>query len=260
MTHTPQIPELLAAHQALTDTPQVWLDVSRGLVTPAQAASAMSERESAALCERSRVLFAPPSAAQERAIRAQVLEHAAPRAWRWGWIAGGGGLAVAAAVVLALAVRGPAEPASAELPPLGVHGYQVETSAGLETVRGGTPVPRSIRMFRRDQRVDFTLRPTAEIPKTELEVVLLARGEHGQIRLGPSLPRPQPPTTTGLVRVTERLDALGLTPGRWELVFVVGRRGQVPAMLALLGVPIAGPGLHYDGAAITIDVTDGNEL
>lgn len=257
MTHTPQIPELLAAHKAITDTPQVWLDVSRGLVTPVQAAAAMSDRESAAMIERSKALFAPPSAAQERAIRARVLEHAAPRAraWGWGWIAGRGGLAVAAAVVLALSVRAPADRASAEAPPLGVDGFQVETSAGLEAVRGGTPAAGSIPMFRRDQRVDFTLRPNASIPETELEVVLLARGEHGRIRLGP----PWRETTTGLVRRSERLDALGLTPGRWELVFVVGRPGQVPAMLALLGAPTAGPGLPYDGASIIIDVTDGNE-
>ena len=130
MTRRPQIPELLAAHRALTEIPQVWVDVSRGLIAPEEAARAMNGRESAALIERSKQLFAPPSAAQERAIRARALEHAAPTPRVWGLLVGAA-VTLAAGLAVVLALRAPAR--------LGAT-YQVELSAELEDARGSKQI------------------------------------------------------------------------------------------------------------------------
>lgn len=246
MTRRLQIPELLAAHRALTEVPQVWVDVSRGLVAPEEAARAMSGRESAALIERSKQLFAPPSAAQERAIRGRALEHAAPARRAWGWIFGGGSLVLATGLALVLALRSPAAH-----PRLGVT-YQVELSGALETERGGIPVedapaPDAAPTFRGDQTVGFTLRPSESLDATELEVVVLAQDEQGRARrLGASR---RLATEEGVVQVSERLDALGLTAGRWQLVFIVGRPGQLPAELESLEPDMAE--LHHDHYAVT---------
>jgi hypothetical protein len=256
MTRAPLIPELLAAHRALTQTPQVWLDVSRGLVTLEEAASAVDGRESRALIERSKQLFAPPTAEQERAIRARVLEHAAPARRAWAPWLGAGGLAAAAAIALALSMRPPALP-----PPLGAE-YQVELSAEWSAVRGGAgheaehewPVPA----FRVDQSVGFTLRPSEAVAAAELEVVVLAQGEHDRDPRLASTRRL--PTTTGTVRFSERLDALGLSPGGWELTFVVGRPGGVPTELEPLRAAVAGGGESlYAVTHATIRVIDDDD-
>lgn len=246
--------ELFATHCALDETPQLWVDVSLGSLTPEQAASAMAGVESTALIERSKALFAPPSAEQERAIRARVLEHAAPSRPSRRWLAGGGALAMAAALVLALSLSAPHD-----RPPLGA-AYQLELSAEwTESRRAAGPTsdaaPGSIPVFRRDQRVSFTLRPQVAIAETELEVVVLARDARGQAhQLG--APR-RLPTTTGTVRFAERLDVLGLTPGRWELVLVVGRPGQVPTELTQIEPAADGPAHdHYAMSRATIDVRD----
>jgi hypothetical protein len=250
MTTGQRILELFAAHRALAETPQAWQEVSLGSLTPEQAASVMSGVESPALIERSKALFAPPSVEKERAIRARVLEHAAPA--KPAWLAGGGALALAAALVLALSL-----PAPQEHPPLGA-AYQLELSAEWTVARGAArpePTPGSIPMFRRDQRVSFTLRPQVAIAEAELEVVVLARDELGRHhRLGS--PR-RLATTTGTVRFAERLDALGLTPGRWELVLVVGRPGQVPTEPERVAPSPGTPGHdHYAVSRVTIHVLD----
>jgi len=254
MTTGQRILELFAAHRAVTETPQAWVDVSLGLLTPEQAASAMEGVESPALIERSRALFAPPSAQQERAIRARVLEHATPERPAWRWLAGGGALAIAIAATLVLVLS---LPASQDHPPLGA-AYQLELSAEWTEVRSTAhpeAAPGSIPMFRRDQRVSFTLRPQVTIAETELEVVVLARDERGQEhRLGAAR---RLATTTGTVRFAEQLDALGLTPGRWELVFVVGRPGQVPTELEQVEAAAGAPDHdHYAVSRATIDVRE----
>jgi tetratricopeptide (TPR) repeat protein len=248
MTHATSFPELLAAHQAVVETPQVWLDVSRGLVTPEQAAMEVSSRESPALIERSKLLFAPPTAAQEQAIRARILDYAAPveRAWGRIW----GGLAVAAALALTLSLW----PEHEGYPALGVT-YQLELSAEWEPLRSGTghdePEAGSIRTFRSDQTVDFTLRPSVGISETELEVWVSAYDEAGRGRwLG--TPR-RLATTTGTVQISERLDVMGLTAGTWRLVFVVGRPGQLTALELGIESPTAD---HYAVTRTTIRVND----
>lgn len=251
MTTGQRILELFAAHRALTETPQAWVDVSLGSLTPEQAASAMEGLESPALIERSKALFAPPSAQQERAIRARVLEHAAPERPAWRWLVGGGAVALAATLVLALSL-----PASPDHPPLGA-AYQLELSAewtGVRNTARPEAAPGSIPTFRRDQRVSFTLRPQVAIAEPELEVVVLARDEHGQEhRLGTAR---RLSTTTGTVRFAEPLDALGLTPGRWELVLVVGRPGQVPTELEAVEAAGAPDHDHYAVSRATIDVRE----
>lgn len=227
----------------------MWVDVSRGLIAPEEAARAMNGRESAALIERSKQLFAPPSAAQERAIRARALEHAAPTPRVWGLLVGAA-VTLAAGLAVVLALRAPAR--------LGAT-YQVELSAELEDARSGTqdePAPGAIPTFSPAQRVDFTLRQVEDRPagERELEVVLLAQDERGLAwRLGP--PRRLATTPTGMAHFTERLDGLGLTAGRWQLVLVVGRPGELPAELESLTPDVAGLDQdHYEVLRVTIDV------
>lgn len=221
MASRDQVSEFLAAHEVLTSTPEVWLEVSRGTVSAEQAARTVEGEEDPALIERSRVLFAPPTALQERRIRTRALEAGAASASPAGWI--GGLLAVAAALLLALALR-PGE--VAEYAPLGV-GYQVEMSAGWEATRGQPgrphdPIPR----YRLDQQVDFTLRPEATLDATRLDVLAVAHDTQGrQVVVSP---RHRVTTTKGVVHLSATLDDAGLAPGTWTLTFVVGRAGQVP--------------------------------
>lgn len=224
MAHADQIPEVLASHEVLASTPEVWFQVSRGLTSPEQAARELEELEDPELVERSMRLFAPPSAAQERAIRERALAAVAPvQRSRW-WVAGA--FAMAAAILLTLAVRPPAPPEHAAL---GV-AYQLELSAGWEPARAssghdGAP-EEAVRRYRLDQRVSFTLRPSAALDATELDVVMLAYDEHGRgVQVGPVR---RLATTTGTVRFAESLGAEGLAPGTWQLVLVVGRVGEVP--------------------------------
>lgn len=217
MPHTATIPELLAAHLAATTTPQAWLDVARGSITPEQAAQAMAGRESPALIERSKRLFAPPSSAQERAIRRRVLEHAAREPRRSsGWIGERLALALAAALTLVMSLRPPEreEPAGAR-----VNHYTMEMSSPSASVRGG-PDP-SKPVYRPAQIVTFTLRPPTSTTGTAHDVLMLIYDEQGRlVQLGP--PRTLP-TTNGTLRFSARLDELGLTAGTWTLVLVISR-------------------------------------
>ncbi len=222
MTHDERTAQQLASHGTLASTPEVWFDVSRGLVSPDHAAKAMDGIEDPMLIERSKVLFAPPSAERERVIREKVLEAAAPaRPSRW-WAPGI--VALAAAVLLAFALRSPRADQGASL---GVQ-YQVELSADWDSVRSNPDIPAdtSSRVYRIDQLVEFTLRPSIAVDESELDVLMLAFGEEGDgVRVG-ALRRLT--TTTGTVRFSERLDSVALAPGTWRLVFVVGRVGEVP--------------------------------
>ncbi len=133
-------------------------------------------------------------------------------------------MALAAAILLAFVLRSPRTEDEASL---GVQ-YQVELSADWDSVRGdpGTPMDTSSRIYRIDQRVEFTLRPSATVGETEVDVLMLAFSEKGEgVRVG-ALRRLT--TSTGTVRFSERLDSVSLPPGIWRLVFVVGRVGEVP--------------------------------
>jgi hypothetical protein len=256
MTRTRRAAELFASHEVLARTPQIWLDVSAGTISPEAAAEEMSGSESPELIERSKALFAPPPAERERAMRERILDEVAPEvapARRpWWWMAGGLG-ALAAVIALAFVLRPPEREVYA---PLGVE-YQVELSAGLEVVRGGesprVPEDESVRTYRVDQEIDITLRPSSAIEERELDVVVFAYDERGQGRqLGP--PR-RLSTSTGTVRLSERPRASGLSPGRWQLVFVIGRVGQVPEEVERFAPGAAQPpATHYAMARATIRV------
>lgn len=252
MTRTRRAAELFASHEVLARTPQIWLDVSAGTVSPETAAEAMSGSESPELVERSEVLFAPPSAERERAMRERILDEVAPARRPWWWMAGGLG-ALAAVIALAFVLR----PGGHEVyAPLGVE-YQVELSAGLAEVRGeqGPMVPEEegVRTYRVDQHIGITLRPTSTIEERELDVVVFAYDEQGRGRqLGP--PR-RLSTSTGTVHLTERPQAAGLASGRWQLVFVIARVGQVPEDVQRFAVVAAPPHeAHYAVARTTIRI------
>lgn len=226
---------LLASHEALRSTPEIWLDVSRGSISPELAGEQLEGVEEPALIERSRVLFAPPSPEQEHRIRERALDSVAPARRPWWWVTGS--LAMAAALLLALALR-PDDPAP--YAPLGVE-YRVELSAGWEATRseagrepppGQTPPARPTNRptdrptYRSDQQVDFTLRPKVALHEPTLDVVMFAYDEQGRgVRVGP---RRHLATRTGTVHWSQTLGAAGLTPGTWQLVFVIGRPGQLP--------------------------------
>lgn len=222
---------LLASHEALRSTPELWFDVSRGSISAEQAGQQLADIEEPALIERSQALFAPPSPEQERRIRQRALDSVAPSRRPWWWVTGS--LAMAAAFLLVLALR-PDDPAP--YAPLGVE-YRVELSAGWEATRseadrgptpGPTPAdsPTDSPTYRLDQQVDFTLRPKVALHDPQLEVVMLAYDEQGRsVRVGP---RRRLATRMGTVHLSQTLGAAGLTPGTWQLVFVIGRPGQIP--------------------------------
>lgn len=217
------IPQLLASHEVLRSTPEIWFDVSRGLISPEQAGRDLEGVEDPGLIERSAALFAPPSPEQERRIRERALDSVTPaRRSRW-WISGV--LALAAGLLLALALRPADTPSYA---PLGAE-YRVELSAGWEATRseaGLEPCGDPTHIYRIDQRVDFTLRPEVALHETELDLLVLAYDERGRgARVGPLR---RLATRSGTLHASQGLGAAGLTPGTWQLVFVIGRAGQVP--------------------------------
>jgi hypothetical protein len=256
MTRTRRAAELFASHEILARTPQIWLEVSAGTISPEAAAEAMSGSESPELIERSKALFAPPSAERERAMRERILDEVAPEVAPvrrpWWWMAGGLG-ALAAVIALAFVLRPPEREVYA---PLGVE-YQVELSAGFEEVRGGEPPQvaedEPVGTYRVDQEIGITLRPSSAIEERELDVVVFAYDERGLGRqVGP--PR-RLPTNTGTVRLTERLQAAGLSPGGWQLVFVIARVGQVPEDVERFAPSaVQRQEAHYAVARVTIRV------
>lgn len=217
----------LVHHRVLESTPEIWVDVVHGDVSPEQAAERTKGDEPPALIERRKRLFAPPSAEQEQRTLEALLDALstepaartpqAARAPRWRWW--GSAVLVAACGLLVLMLRRPTEPDS-------LVGYELELSGGHEpgrvVMRGADPPPRA-RAYIEGRTISITLRPERAVT-TEIGVkVFAAQGEASKV-----LPVTPSTEANGVVKLAATTTALGLSVGQWRLTVVVGPPGALP--------------------------------
>lgn len=239
MERDERIVEALVADRVLSTTPNVWLDLAHGLVT-ADEVDARVAGESPELVERSKALFSPPTREREERLRRLVLAAAAspvvasPARTTRTWAAA----AAALAAVVVLAIAGLARDREPVAP--FTIAYHVELSDPYTRLRSAVrsdathPAPR----FRIDQRVTVTLRPADHGTTERITFVGFAFDGHGGRPL--SLP-PASRSERGTVYFSARLDELGVTPGEWQLVFVLGRPGHLPRRASDVAPGIATP-------------------
>lgn len=179
-----------------------------------------------------RALYRPlePSAAEAELLAepepapAPESEPVAANSARYLWWS----LAVAAAVlVLLLVPRGSEDPQLAQALPT----YSFEAGTQRAIVRGDSEAPAAAEFLRYhpSNQIEWTLRPQLEV-EGELDTCIYRLDEGGALvplELGEALAlRP-----TGAVTLDLRAGELGLEPGQWTLLWVVGRK------LALAGTP-----------------------
>lgn len=183
------------------------------------------------------------SAANEQRLAALMLDYTAstpertttPHAHgRAGWLAWAG-VGLAAAVVLAVVLRGlVGAPA-----PLGTH-YELAMARELAHVRS-SEARDELYVYREDRALELWLRPVDGVDgPVAVEAYARRPGELHRLSLTPSV------MGNGVIHVVTTVRALGIPLGEWELVFVVGRAGALPALDALPAT--------VDGAALPYDV------
>jgi hypothetical protein len=213
--------ELLAARQALASTPEPWLDAARGSISIEEAARRVSGQEDPELVERSRQLFAAGDPAVDEARLVRLLDACLPpprRSWRGPLVLG---LALAAAVVLAVSLSEDRTAAPDSVPQLAR--YDLELHQGASSQRAAEPSGSETKRFYADRRFQATLRPFTEV-RTEISAMVYAC-EADKARRLPLEPRVAP---NGLVEMESDVADLGLDVGAWDLVFVVGAVGSLP--------------------------------
>lgn len=211
----------LAAHRALVALPEVWEDLVHGRVSADEAAAAMAGSEPDDVVERSLVLFAPPSAAQEQQTLDALLaahvrvppKRVVPR-WLLASVT-----ALAASLLVYVMLPKPA--------PRFDGGYALELSAGYLDERdqpaSAQPVPR----YREGQRISLRLRPSDTLDAAVgVEVFAVADGVGTKLSVEPEI------NEYGVVSIAGSTEALGLSVGQWQLVVVVGLREHLPHALA----------------------------
>lgn len=214
----------LAAHRALEQLPEVWVDLAYGRVGPDEASASARAHEPAALVERTARMLTPPSAAQSQERLRQLLDTcgpplprpvARPRRWLMG---GAAALAAAAIVVLLLVPRQlPSAPFSA--------GYELELDRALASERDVAPGSAdTVKQYRMDRAIELVLRPGRRVTET-LEVRAFASRGDEPARVLPIEPRINP---AGVVEIVGQPRAWGLEPGRWRLTLVVGPAAGLP--------------------------------
>jgi hypothetical protein len=246
------VAETIGAHKVLsTPTAEVWWKVAHGELSADEAAKALldgrevSDHERDEV-ERAKLVFTPVTDArrdelleallarreQERRV-VSLADRAVPKGRRAGKRWALGLLVVAVAVAAALVLwRQPAE-----------HGvflgeYTLELSGMTADMRGQEPEPKpeEIPRFRADGRIAVELTPMDDVAGS-LEVVGFARGPAGEVR---ALELEPVFHASGKVDVDVLVGELGLHEGVWELVFAVGRAGEVPRSWEALGTGGAG--------------------
>jgi len=208
----------LSAHHALTALPEIWLDLAHGQVSADEAAAAMEGEEPPELVERSKVLFLPPSAAdEERRLEALLHTHfpapARRRAPRW--MQAGVVALAAAGLVMVLMPRDP--------PPFD-GGYSLALSPGYLEERDEPVATGEVVRYHEQQRIELLLRPRDRVEAT-VGAVAFAVGEGGAaevLRIGPEI------NAHGVVVIAGTPAALGLSAGRWRLVVVIGPPEHLP--------------------------------
>jgi hypothetical protein len=243
------------ARDRLAEHPSEWEAVARGERSVEEVAAVRAEAgDSPEAIERAKALFRPFDEAEDEALVAALLgvggrEGAAPggeggaevialrgraakgvvpeakdgRGARWLW-----GVAAAAAVVAVWLLR-PGRPGPDGPEPAGDGGlvavaplpaYRLETDGGLNAMRGDTGNAPEVPVYRNDTPFAWTIRPQVAV-EGEIEVRVYAQ-DKGPARLLPADDRLEI-DANGAVRLSGRFASLGLAPGEWTIVLVVGR-------------------------------------
>ncbi|MCX4246896.1 hypothetical protein [Paraliomyxa miuraensis] len=221
----------LAAHRALSTLPDVWLDHLHGHVSADQAAAAASATEPEELVERSRVLFAPPSAEDEdRRLQALLDAHfaepgpassptsmATPSRSRSRWVVASVVTMLAASLLLLVFV-----PRS---PPAFDGGYELQLSSGYLDERAEHADPSQPRRYYEGQRITLHLRPAQAVTEPVGAVAFAVAVEDGsshRLAIEPMI------NDQGVVSIVGTPQDMGLSAGRWTLVVVVGWPHHLP--------------------------------
>ncbi len=222
--------------ERLRDRSEAWERVVQG---EGDADAVMGERIEAGddplLAAHARAVFEPLDDGEQEALVAallaaaaepvvdeaggQSIEPAANDSGRARWM---GLLAVAAAVLLGWWLWPAAVAPGSSLP-----GYGLETDGGLTELRIRPAAPPAELRYRADSEFAWELRPEHEVAgEVAARGFALADGATKTLPLE-GVTRVSP---RGAVRVAGRIDALGLSPGPWTIVLVVGRPAQLPTV------------------------------
>lgn len=217
----------LAAHHALSTVPEVWIDLVHGHTSADEAAAAAAVDEPDELVERSRALFAPPSAEdEERRLEALLEAHFAEPApaanstppARSRWVVGGVVAMLAASLLLVFVSQ----------PPPFDGGYSLTMSPGYLEERAEPTTASETPRYYEGQRIEVHLRPMESVAlplDVNAFVFALADGRSHELAVEPEI------NEHGVVSIAGSTDALGLSVGRWTLVVVVGPPEHLPKTL-----------------------------
>ncbi len=268
--------EVVAAHMVLSaPAAEVWRRVARGELSAEAGAARVLEGRGApgqgerAELERAKRVFTPPTAERREELFERLFERKqeqdrevvvslAERAERKrastgkGWIMGL--LAAAAAAVLVLWVMpGERLPGQPEQRDAFVAGYGIELEGMTLGMRGGPvpePKPGELPRFDVDGKIEIGLVPDDDVGEP-ITVVGYARARSGavqELELEPVV------YESGTVDIDTSVRALGLSEGEWELVFAVGRPGELPSSWEELAVGETGRTVGYEVVRTQVEI------
>jgi hypothetical protein len=234
------VAETVGAHLALSSpAAEIWRQVAHGELSPDEGAARVLEGREAADAsereeiERAKLVFAPVTEERREEVLQELLAErrkdevvvslSARGATKGssvgrGWIVG---IAVAAAAMLVLWLLPGTllrrEPFAGE--------YRISVS-GMDDVRSTAPEPKpgEVQRFELDETIMVVLRPEEDVVGS-IEVVGFARqqgGEPQRLELEPRI------ESNGFVEIRSTPKALALQKGAWELLFAIGREGELP--------------------------------
>ena len=258
------VAEMVGAHVVLSSpTAELWRKVAHGELSADDAAAQVLAGRTGVdehvreEVERARLVFAPVTpAGQEERLAALLARRraddavvtlagrAAPSDRRAGkrWALGLAVVAVALAAALALWWQ-PGKQAAF------VGEYTLELSGMTSDMRGKATTKQEESespRFRIDGRIEVALTPLDDVAGP-LEVVGFARGPAGEVQ---PLRLERVVYPSGKIVVDMPVRALGLHEGTWELVFAVGRAGELPRSWDELGA--GGPGYEVVRGTVQI--------
>lgn len=222
----------ITAHGALEGLPDVWAELACGRIGPAEALEQARGAEPSELAERTARMLTPPTTAQAKLRLEALLEHVPERpvvtplraARSRRWLSGGvAALAAAAAVLLVVVSRDPSRP-----PFEGEYGLELHRSLAVERGPGSEPAASEVHRYRIDRTIEIALRPGHRIAEAVDVRAFAQRGDEAPIVL-PIEPHRK---GGGVVEILGQPRDWGLSPGRWQLTFVVGPPGGLPDALA----------------------------
>ncbi len=220
--------------ELLADRAPAWEAFAAGELTEAEVVAARSEHESAEEFQENLAMFRPFSEQRREALVAQLLATPAsekhvhaptlPTAkviplWRrpvaWAGVA-------AAAIAVFMLIQpgvGPTEQPVGDLP-----AFELEVAGGIAAQRSEGK-QTGVGRYAADTEIEVIIRPQVR-SKVPLQARLFAfQGPSGQ-----ALTTPLEVADSGSVRLKGQVgEVLGLGPGMWRLVFVVGAGDELPS-------------------------------